>query len=891
MGSVEKDSAAIGGHESRGNGAMDWGKILHRLEHFLPSQAPLKDFIHHNTLHAFQHLPFFEGIREASDLFGYKTLLPLDEYRKLQREGRIRYADVQHVVVTEKGEETKDWWMDRLLQVEFYMDSAAKVGELRGCWKSIAHIDLDSIVHPLLFRIIGAYLDQGVSTWRFPEKNLNLLAALRKMEQQNIASFFQSKEVKQRLLNNDRIAIADLLEEVVGDENLYERYLYDQQFAHAGYSGMVATIAQQPQTLLDARKVSFEEWIQLELLLELDALHYKFGRKSGGKTPSLSDFNLPEFGNLWDKAMVSTLDEVLRMWHLAYEWSYYGAVLSGIQLNVGRLRKSAEAGAGKTGAKAAAFSAGERHFQAAFCIDDRECSIRRHVEQVDYTAETFGTPGFFGVPFYYRPVGGKFTMKLCPAPVNPKYLVKELDPDLVKTGDVILGAAGKLEAGKAEAAGMRKKEWHFHDFTHNAFFGFFITHTVGFWSAFKLFAQVFFPSMGATVSTSLKHMDQGSLLQIDATGEMEDGLQVGFTLAEMADMGENLLKSIGLTDAFAPIFYFVAHGSSSNNNPHYAAYDCGACSGRPGSVNSRVISYFLNKPAVRTELKNRGILIPEATLFMGALHDTTRDEIVFYDEDLLQGSLKELHLKNKATFNEALKNNAFERSRRFILINKNKQKNQVWEKVKLRSISLFEPRPELNHATNSLCIIGGKELTKGLFLDRRSFLNSYDYRKDPEGKYLAGIMGAAAPVCGGINLEYFFSRVDNLRLGAGTKLPHNVMGLIGVANGIDGDLRPGLPSQMIEVHEPVRLLMVVEQYPQVVEKVLHGSAALLEWFENEWIHLVVLHPDEQAFYVFKEKAFVLLGLEQQEIQKTNDILEVIMKNHENMPVMMMEEAI
>jgi uncharacterized protein YbcC (UPF0753/DUF2309 family) len=105
-----------------------------------------------------------------------------------------------------------------------------------------------------------------------------------------------------------------------------------------------------------------------------------------------------------------------------------------------------------------------------------------------------------------------------------------------------------------------------------------------------------------------------------------------------------------------------------------------------------------------------------------------------------------------------------------------------------------------------------------LFLDRRSFLNSFDYRIDPEGKYLFNILKAAAPVCGGINLEYFFSRVDNQKLGAGSKLPHNVMGLIGVANGYDGDLRPGLPSQMIEIHDPVRLLVIVEHLPEVVSK-------------------------------------------------------------------------
>ena len=62
---------------------------------------------------------------------------------------------------------------------------------------------------------------------------------------------------------------------------------------------------------------------------------------------------------------------------------------------------------------------------------------------------------------------------------------------------------------------------------------------------------------------------------------------------------------------------------------------------------------------------------------------------------------------------------------------------------------------------------------------------------------LAGILAAVIPVCGGINLEYYFSRVDNTVYGCGTKLPHNVCGMLGVMNGIDDDLRTGLPSQMM----------------------------------------------------------------------------------------------
>ena len=118
-------------------------------------------------------------------------------------------------------------------------------------------------------------------------------------------------------------------------------------------------------------------------------------------------------------------------------------------------------------------------------------------------------------------------------------------------------------------------------------------------------------------------------------------------------------------------------------------------------------------------------------------------------------------------------------------------------------------------------------------------------------------MKPIAPVMGGINLEYFFSRVDNYRLGAGTKLPHNVMGLIGVANGSDGDLRPGLPSQMIEVHDPVRLLVIVEQLPEIVLGAISQQAATYEFYINEWVRLVAVHPETRELSVFRDGRFTL----------------------------------
>jgi uncharacterized protein YbcC (UPF0753/DUF2309 family) len=209
---------------------------------------------------------------------------------------------------------------------------------------------------------------------------------------------------------------------------------------------------------------------------------------------------------------------------------------------------------------------------------------------------------------------------------------------------------------------------------------------------------------------------------------------------------------------------------------------------------------------------------------------------------------------------------------------------EIHKKVKKRALSLFEPRPEWNHATNAMCIVGQRKNNKHLFLDRRSFLNSYDYSKDPTGKYLQNILRAVAPVCGGINLEYYFSRVDNARLGAGTKLPHNVIGLFGVANGMDGDLRTGLPRQMINIHEPLRIIVIVEHYPEIVEDAIHTNESTYEWFKNSWVHLAAIHPETKQLFHFKNEAFIAYEPLADFPKQAKNLDEIFENSSESLPV-------
>ncbi|MBP7262373.1 MAG: DUF2309 domain-containing protein, partial [Bacteroidia bacterium] len=795
----------------------------------------------HNTLHAFQNMEFDTALSNARQIFGYNTLLTIEEYRKLYSEKKINQKILMRIISEQHPNESSDDILNRLLHEHFDSSLLPRVGELRQLWKLKYHTDLDNLVHPLLFRILCSYLDQGISMWNFPVPHKGLIASLREIEKESVSSLFKSERAKYLLLHT-HCKLHSLLKILVGDEKLYERYLFDQQFAHAGWSGLVATIEEHPETLLDTKHITLHDLITLELLMEIDALDYKYKEK----WPPLSSVQQEnEMLPLFSAVATTPHFDALLLWQKAYEWSYYDDVLKGIQLS----GKESEISEGS--------------FQAMFCIDDRECSIRRHIEAQNPSAVTYGTPGFFNVAFFYQPEHGKFHTKLCPAPVTPKHLIKET------------GSKHKHE-----------KDYHLAKQSHHLLTGWIISQTLGFWSALRLFFNIFKPTMSPATATSLRHMDQFSTLTIEnkSLSDREQNLQIGFAIEEMATQIEGLLKSIGLITDFAPLVYVIGHGSSSVNNPHYAAYDCGACSGRPGSVNARVAAFMANHKKVRELLKAKGIIIPASTSFVAALHDTTRDEIVFYDEETLSEEQRKLHLSNKITFEKVLNENAKERSRRFEVIDTRKSAEQIHEKIKTRSVSLFEPRPELNHATNALCIVGRRSLTRQLFLDRRAFMNSYDYRIDPDGKYLLNILQAAAPVCGGINLEYFFSSVDNQKLGAGSKLPHNVMGLIGVANGIDGDLRPGLPSQMIEVHNPIRLLMIVEQFPEVLLKVIQQSAETYEWFIHEWVTLIAVNPETGQQYRFSKGSFEKYTTSGNSIPEVSDFHSLIESTDEDIPV-------
>ena len=109
---------------------FDEEHVLHELKHYLPSQQALKDFIHHNSLHAFQHMKFYDAIFKASKIFGFQVHLQLSEYREMYKTGRIR-EDMLQMVIANKKELTCLDGKKNMLNKEYDTINHPRIGQLR----------------------------------------------------------------------------------------------------------------------------------------------------------------------------------------------------------------------------------------------------------------------------------------------------------------------------------------------------------------------------------------------------------------------------------------------------------------------------------------------------------------------------------------------------------------------------------------------------------------------------------------------------------------------------------------------------------------------------------------------------------------------------------------
>src|SRR5690349_9413979 len=69
-------------------------RAVEQAAHLLPMQGPIGVFVHHNTLHAFEHLPFEEAVIDAAQLFGAEPYMSEASYRAELIRGRMQLVDI-----------------------------------------------------------------------------------------------------------------------------------------------------------------------------------------------------------------------------------------------------------------------------------------------------------------------------------------------------------------------------------------------------------------------------------------------------------------------------------------------------------------------------------------------------------------------------------------------------------------------------------------------------------------------------------------------------------------------------------------------------------------------------------------------------------------------------
>ncbi len=762
--------------------------------------------------------------------------------------------------------------------------------------------DIYSMVDEVLIRFCGSFLDQGFANWSLPHRDEGFARAFAKLYLHRLAirpawmdgMRGELQSILQTGFDPLR-SIAESLEalglDLAADSGAVEEKICSTLLSLKGWAGMIWQLeTSAPWSPKPAPLGSLNEYLAIRLMLERYAI-VNLGRRylpakerrrtdggasghigGAGKTdggasghiglmrrirafaeqrvpgnrgPSIEQrtytiFQLAQAGG-WAPEQLAAMTqpqwsclvqeieafdslERRRILHAAYERHYLVAALDAVAIHSRQRREKQLTGNAPA-------------YIAVFCIDDREESFRRHLEEVDPACETASAAGFYAVAMYYQGADHAHYRPLCPAIVTPKHYVRE-EP-LFSVVE-----ASRRRAQRRRQIGQVTHQIHAGSRT---MLGGWLTGVLGALATVPMVARIMAPGLTAKIRRSFRSFVSPPATELHIEREAaEPGSSLealGYSLDEMAAIVVRILQDIGTVQNFPPILLFFGHGSGSLNNPHESAYNCGACSGGRGGPNARAWALMANDPRVRSRAAQLGVSIPDDVRFVGAFHNTCSDAVEYFDLDLLPRSHRNLFRRIEASVDEARARDAHERSRRFESAPLNLTPREALEHVEGRSEDLSQARPEYNHATNAVTFVGRRQWSRGLFADRRIFLTSYNPEVDDESvPVLSRILGAAIPVCAGIALEYYFSTVDTEGYGCGSKLPHNVASMLGVMTGAASDLRPGLSQQMIEIHEPMRPLFVVETTPERMNRVLEGSAGIARLVRGNWVHLVLFDP-------------------------------------------------
>ncbi|TWT87960.1 DUF2309 domain-containing protein [Neorhodopirellula pilleata] len=730
--------------------------------------------------------------------------------------------------------------------------------------------NIDSKVNEILIRFCGSFLDQGFADWTLPDREKGFARSFATL-------FGGAMTIKPNWLkgirhemrtilqgNFDPLAsiAASLVELEVND---VEQAIESALMGLRGWTGMIWQMeSSTPFLPHPIPSGSLNEYLAIRLILQryaiVDLGRRRFGssdlsqilsrlRKKpdrhqgasidertyrifqlaqvGGWTPEqLIDMSVEQWQCLINEIESFSSIQRRRILHAAYERNYAVSALDALTIHA-RQRHD------KLTAKKSVPA-----YVAIFCIDDREESFRRHLEEVDPACQTASAAGFFAVAMYYQGADHAHFRPLCPAIVTPQHYVRE---------EPMFSAA---DVSEKRAQRRRRIGWFAHQVHSGSrtLIGGWVTGVFGAIATFPMVARIMAPRLTSRIreATSVLVRPPATELHLERTSPTPGSApeSLGYSLDEMATIVVRILEDIGMTQDFPPIIVFFGHGSSSLNNPHESAYNCGACSGGRGGPNARAFAMMANDRRVRRLVADRGIDLRDDVCFVGAYHNTCNDHVEYYDLDLLPRTHRALFRRIEANINETRRRNAHERCRRFESAPLSVTPEEALEHVEERAEDLSQARPEYNHATNALVTVGRREWTRGLYMDRRVFLTQYDPSVDDEEcRVLTRILQAAIPVCAGISLEYYFSSVDVEGYGCGSKLPHNIVAMVGVMTGAASDLRPGLSQQMIEIHEPMRILFVIETTPAKLDRIIQSNPGIARLVQGNWVQVAVIDPD------------------------------------------------
>jgi uncharacterized protein YbcC (UPF0753/DUF2309 family)/NADH:ubiquinone oxidoreductase subunit 5 (subunit L)/multisubunit Na+/H+ antiporter MnhA subunit len=475
--------------------------------------------------------------------------------------------------------------------------------------------------------------------------------------------------------------------------------------------------------------------------------------------------------------------------------------------------------------------------QLVTCIDVRSERLRRRLEETG-PWETYGAAGFFGIPLRHVSPTGVVTER-CPVLIRPTHTVSEAAATArwswftTESGDAVHAVAARpfTPYALAEASG-----W-----------------LLGPLAAVRTAAPRWWSRVSTAVQASAGAPARGHLRIPN------DGDGAGFEIDELVELATAFLRSTGLVD-LAPVVVLCGHGGAATNNPHLAAYDCGACGGQAGDVSARAMVQVLSDPHVAARLLERGIDV-SGTVFVAALHDTTRDRVILLDvDDAPSPPLSRL----VADLERATDAVAQERSSSLPQAPTTTDATGLRRHLDSRAADWAQVRPEWGLAGNAAMVIGPRSLTTGSDLGGRVFLQSYRPDIDPDGSLLESLMAGPLVVGQWINMQYWCSTIDPDRFGAGDKTTHNVVvgaegaehALSGVLTGARGDLRLGLPWQAVAAaapiagrwtelpyHDPVRLLAVICAPIDIVDGILSRQPQVARLVLGGWISCQVVDPE------------------------------------------------